>query len=129
MESETRARTGRRSCAAHAALSSSNTSWIRAENDCARGSPARPSPSACWCGPAPRRIDPAWPARLKLLPEADQVLHFPKGSGDDPGSARPERIDAMDYVARVLAQIPPPRKHLVRYNGCYSNAARGKRRA
>lgn len=34
----------------------------------------------------------------------------------------------MDYLARVLAQIPPPRKHLVRYHGYYSNAARGKRR-
>jgi hypothetical protein len=56
------------------------------------------------------------------------VLHFPKGSGDDPGSATPERIDAMEYVARVLAQIPPPRKHLVRYHGFYSSAARGKRR-
>ena len=28
----------------------------------------------------------------------------------------------------MLAQIPPPRKHLVRYHGFYSNAARGKRR-
>jgi hypothetical protein len=28
-------------------------------------------------------------ARLRLLPDPDQVLHFPKGSGDDPGSARP----------------------------------------
>jgi hypothetical protein len=67
-------------------------------------------------------------ARLKLLPGESQVLHFPKGSGDDPGSARPKRFDALDYVARVLAQIPPPRKHLVRYHGFYSNAARGKRR-
>jgi hypothetical protein len=32
---------------------------------------------------------------------------FPKRSGDDSGSAKPERIDAMDSVARVLAQIPP----------------------
>jgi len=67
-------------------------------------------------------------ARLRLLPGSDEVLHFPKAGGDDPGSAKPERIDAMDYVARVLAQIPPPRKHLVRYHGYYSNAARGKRR-
>jgi hypothetical protein len=67
-------------------------------------------------------------ARLKLLPGSDQVLHFPKGSGDDPGSVTPERIDAMEYVARVLAQIPPPRKHLVRYHGFYSSVARGKRR-
>jgi hypothetical protein len=42
-------------------------------------------------------------ARLQLLPGSDQVLHFPKGSGDDPGSATPERIDAMEYVACVLA--------------------------
>ncbi len=54
-------------------------------------------------------------ARLKLLPGRDEVLHFPKGNGDDPGSAAPERIDSMEYVARVLAQIPPPRKPLVRY--------------
>ena len=67
-------------------------------------------------------------ARLRLLPGKDQVLHFPKTGGDDPGSTRPEQSDAMDYVARVLAQIPPPRKHLVRYHGYYSNAARGKRR-
>ena len=67
-------------------------------------------------------------ARLQLLPGSEQVLHFPKRSGDDPGSATPERIDAMEYVARVLAQIPPPRKHLVRYHGFYSSAARGKRR-
>ena len=67
-------------------------------------------------------------ARLRLLPGSDHVLHFPKTGGDDPGSSKPERIDAMDYVARVLAQIPPPRKHLVRYHGFYANAARGRRR-
>jgi hypothetical protein len=56
--------------------------------------------------------------------------HHNKTGGEDPGSGstRPEQIDAMDYVARVLAQIPPPRKYLVRYHGYYSNAARGKRR-
>ncbi len=67
-------------------------------------------------------------ARLRLLPGGREVLHFPKGGDDDPGSPQPERIDAFEYVARVLAQIPPPRKHLVRYHGFYSNAARGKRR-
>ena len=33
----------------------------------------------------------------------------------------------MEFVARVLAQIPDPRRHLVRYYGAYSNVARGKR--
>jgi len=49
-------------------------------------------------------------ARLRLLPEKHQVLHFPKLGGDDPGPPQPQRID------------------LVRYHGYYSNAARGKRR-
>ena len=39
--------------------------------------------------------------RVKLLPGEDQVLQFPKGSGDDPGSARPERIDALDHGVSV----------------------------
>ena len=47
--------------------------------------------------------------------------------GDDPGAASPERFDAMEYVARVLAQVPEPRKHQVRCYGYYSCAARGKR--
>jgi hypothetical protein len=62
------------------------------------------------------------PPRLKLLPGENQVLHVPDGSGDDPGSAKPSRLDALDYVARVLLQIPPPRKHLV--HTVASNAAR-----
>ena len=31
-------------------------------------------------------------------------------------------------MARVLVQIPDPRRHLVRYYGAYSNRARGQRR-
>jgi hypothetical protein len=66
-------------------------------------------------------------ARLRLLPGGRDVLHLPKGNGDDPGAASPERVDALEYVARVLAQIPEPKKHQVRYYGFYSCAARGKR--
>ena len=54
-------------------------------------------------------------ARLQWLPGGQDVLHFPKGKGDDPGGSSPERIDAMEYVARVLSQIPESRKHQVRY--------------
>ena len=62
-----------------------------------------------------------------MLPGGQDVLHFPKGKGDDPGGSSPERIDAIEYVARVLCQIPEPTKHQVRYYGYYSCAARGKR--
>jgi hypothetical protein len=52
----------------------------------------------------------------------------PKGGHDDIEPAEGERIDAMEFVARVLVQIPDPRRHLVRYYGTYSNTTRGKRR-
>ena len=39
-----------------------------------------------------------------------------------------ERVDADEFVARVLVQLPDPRRHLVRYYGAYSNRARGQRR-
>ena len=67
-------------------------------------------------------------ARLVLQPASDEVLYFPKPGGHDGNAAGPERVDALEFVARVLAQIPEPRKHLVRYYGFYSSAARGKRR-
>ena len=41
-------------------------------------------------------------ARLKLLPGSDQVLHFPKGSGDDP-SIR----EARAHRRHGLLTIPP----------------------
>jgi hypothetical protein len=34
----------------------------------------------------------------------------------------------MEFVVRVLVQIPAPRSHSVRYYGFYSKAARGKRK-
>jgi hypothetical protein len=43
-------------------------------------------------------------------------------------STNDERFDAEEFVARVLIQIPDPRRHLVRYYGAYSNRARGQRR-
>jgi len=39
-----------------------------------------------------------------------------------------ERVDALDFLARVIANIPPPRAHLMRYLGHYSNVCRGRRR-
>ena len=53
---------------------------------------------------------------------------MPKAGHDDIEPTEGERIDAMEFVARVLVQIPDPRRHLVRYYGAYSNATRGKRK-
>ena len=40
-----------------------------------------------------------------------------------------QTVDALDFVARVLAHIPDPRRHFVHYYGAYSNVARGKAKA
>jgi hypothetical protein len=39
-----------------------------------------------------------------------------------------EEIDACEFVARILAHVPNPKRHLVFYFGAYSNVARVKRR-
>jgi hypothetical protein len=56
----------------------------------------------------------------RLCPYSALYLH----DRSEPEEA--ERIDAMEFVARVLVQIPDPRRHLVRYYAAYSNATRGK---
>jgi hypothetical protein len=56
----------------------------------------------------------------------DQVAYRRKGKNGRPGGE--ERFDALDFLARVIAHIPPPRVHLVRYLGHYSNVSRGRRR-
>ena len=66
-------------------------------------------------------------SRLRFSPGSHEVVYARKGGHDEPEQTEGERIDAMDFVARVLVQIPDPRRHLVRYYGFYSNAARGKR--
>jgi hypothetical protein len=67
-------------------------------------------------------------SRLVLQPDRREVLYFPRPMGPGRCAAGPERVDALEFVARVLAQIPEPRRHLVRYYGRYSNVARGRRR-
>jgi len=66
--------------------------------------------------------------RLRFTPGSAEVVYTRKGGHDTPGPSEDEKIDAEEFVARVLVQIPEPRRHLVRYYGAYSNAARGKRR-
>jgi len=66
-------------------------------------------------------------SRLHFTPGSQEVVYTPKVGHDDIEPTEGERIDAMEFVARVLVQIPDPRRHLVRYYGAYSNASRGKR--
>jgi hypothetical protein len=61
-------------------------------------------------------------ARLVWLQDTASVVY--KGQPDEPA----EEIDACEFVARVLAHVPDPKRHLVHYYGVYSNVARGKRK-
>jgi hypothetical protein len=65
---------------------------------------------------------------LRFTSASHEVVYARKGGHDEPEPTEDERIDAMEFVARVLMQIPDPRRHFVRYYSGYSNAARGKRR-
>ena len=38
---------------------------------------------------------------MHLLPGEQEVLHFPKGTGDDPGGSRPERFETMPAANRA----------------------------
>jgi hypothetical protein len=67
-------------------------------------------------------------SRLRFTPGAKQVVYTRKGGHDASEPGEDETVDAEDFVARVLVQIPDPRRHLVRYYGAYSNRARGQRR-
>ncbi len=55
-----------------------------------------------------------------------EVLYTPKGKAGEDGAE--EHVDPLDFLARVIAHVPDPRLHLLRYYAHYSNAARGKRR-
>ena len=67
-------------------------------------------------------------SRLRFTPGSPEVVYLHKGGHDDIEPTEGERVDAMEFVARVLAQIPGGRRHLARYYGFHSNAARGKRK-
>jgi len=39
-----------------------------------------------------------------------------------------ERIDELEFLARVVTQLPEPRKHSIRYYGYYAAVVRARRR-
>jgi len=67
-------------------------------------------------------------SRLRFSPGAKEVVYTRKGGHDAAEPEEGERIDAEEFTARVLVQIPDPRRHVVRCYGAYSNRARGQRR-
>ncbi len=58
-----------------------------------------------------------------------EVFYFSDGSHDDQDdtSMQGQRIDRLEFLARVIAQIPAPRRHLLFYYGHYAHRVRGKR--
>ncbi len=67
--------------------------------------------------------------RLDFDGETGKVRIRAKAGADDGAAAdEVERLDADELVARVIAQIPDPKRHLIRSYGWYANAARAKRK-
>ncbi len=50
-----------------------------------------------------------------------------RGSDEERGE-EVERIDELEFLARVVTQLPEPRKHSIRYYGYYAAVVRAKRR-
>ena len=69
-------------------------------------------------------------SRMRWSRDDSEVFYIAKGSHDDPEapSVPARRIETLEFVARVIAQIPQPRRHLLFYYGRYSHVVRGKRR-
>jgi hypothetical protein len=76
---------------------------------------------ARYCGCNPVSLD-----RLRFTPGLSTITYRPRGGHDEEPV---ETVDALDFVARVLAHIPDPRRHLVHCYGAYSNVARGNAKA
>ena len=64
--------------------------------------------------------------RLFYSPETQQVVYRAKNGHDQIAE---EIIDPMDFVARVLMQVPEVNKHSIRYYGVYSKGAKQKPRS
>ncbi len=65
-------------------------------------------------------------SRIHWTPGSKTLFYESKSSHDDPLFSHPkgETLDILEFIARVLTQIPEPRVHGVRYSGAYSSKAR-----
>jgi hypothetical protein len=70
-------------------------------------------------------------SRMQWTPGSSHVFYAPKPSHDAPSELFPplEKIDALEFLARVITQIPEPRRHLLFYYGHYANVVRGRRQS
>ncbi len=66
--------------------------------------------------------------RLEWDGDREEVVVHPRPSRRGGAMWDSERLDVLDFLARVLDPVPEPGQQQVRYWGWYSNAARGKRR-
>jgi Putative transposase/Transposase zinc-binding domain len=65
-------------------------------------------------------------ARLQWTPGSATAAYLPRPGHHD---EKAETLDALDFLARLLAHVPDPRRHTVHYYGAYSNVVRGKLKA
>jgi hypothetical protein len=64
--------------------------------------------------------------RMHWTEGAREVAYTLKPKEGQPGAQ--ERLDPLNFLARLLAHVPEPRLHLAHYYGWYSNVSRGRRR-
>ena len=69
-------------------------------------------------------------SRIHWLPGAKILFYEGKSAHHDPLASHPqgETLDILEFLARVLTQLPEPRRHGVRYFGAYSSKARAYRK-
>jgi hypothetical protein len=65
-------------------------------------------------------------ARLRWDPGSQTATYLPRDGHDE---EKAETLDALEFVARLLAHVPDPRRHLVHYYGACFNVVRGKVKA
>ena len=89
---------------------------------------AAPSASHAFTGrPVPYLLRcPVSLARIHWTPGSRTLFYESKGSHDDLLLSHPkgESLDIFEFIARVLTQIPEPRKHGVHYFGAYASRTR-----
>jgi hypothetical protein len=69
-------------------------------------------------------------SRIHWTEGARTLFYQGKSSHDDPFASHPEgeTLDVFEFLARVLTQIPEPRRHGMHYFGAYSSRARARRK-